>query len=53
MMREMTILAVATMLSAAPASADNPPGAVGGSSHQAKPAGVTPHAPPAKPATCR
>jgi len=51
MMRKMTILAVASMLSAAPALADNPSGAVGGSSHPVKPAGVTPHPAPARQTT--
>jgi murein L,D-transpeptidase YcbB/YkuD len=44
----MTILTVAAMLSVAPALADNPPVAVGGTSHPAKPSGTTPHPPSAK-----
>lgn len=48
MMHRMTILTVAAMLSVAPALADNPPVAVGGTSHPAKPSGTTPHPPSAK-----
>lgn len=47
-MQKMTILAVASVLAAAPAFADNPPAATGGAPHTAKPAGVTPHPAPAR-----
>ncbi|MBI5318117.1 L,D-transpeptidase family protein [Bradyrhizobium sp.] len=47
-MQKMTILAVASMLAAAPALADNPPAAVGTAPHPARPAGLTPHPAPAK-----
>src|SRR5215472_10047493 len=44
----MTILAVASIVAAAPAFADNPPAATGTAPHAAKPAAVTPHPAPAK-----
>jgi murein L,D-transpeptidase YcbB/YkuD len=46
-MQKMTILAVASMFAAAPALADNPPGATGTVPHPPKPAAVTPHPHPA------
>jgi len=47
-MQKMTILAVASMLAAAPAFADNPSGGTGAAPHSAGSAGVTPHPAPAK-----
>ena len=47
-MQKLTIVAVASMLTAAPAFADNPPAATGTATHPAKPAAVTPHPAPAK-----
>src|SRR5689334_8614673 len=49
-MQKMTILAIASILAAAPAFADNPPAATGTAPHAAKPAAVAPHPVPAKPA---
>lgn len=46
-MQKMTILAVASMFAAAPALADNPPGATGTMPHPPKPAAVAPHPHPA------
>ena len=46
-MQKMTILAVASMLAAAPAFADNPSGGTGAAPHSAGSAGVTPHPHPA------
>src|SRR4029453_15989502 len=50
LMQKMTILAVASMLAAAPAFADNPSGGSGAAPHSAGSAGVTPrpHPAPAK-----
>jgi murein L,D-transpeptidase YcbB/YkuD len=47
-MHKITLLAVASLLTAVPAFADNPPVATGAAPHPAKPAAVTPHPAPAK-----
>ncbi len=47
-MRKLTLVAVASMLTAAPALADNPAAAAGTATHPAKPAAVAPHPAPQK-----
>jgi L,D-transpeptidase YcbB len=47
-MRKLTLVAVASMLTAAPALADNPAAATGTATHPAKPAAVAPHPAPQK-----
>src|SRR5205085_12134933 len=47
-MRKLTIVAVASMLTVGPALADHPAAAAGATMAQAKPAAVTPHPAPAK-----